>query len=82
MSNIPPFLEHMAAHHVYAEVFNPRSPEEIAEKLNFMLSNPEEIKAKAQESQKAISHFTWERSAEGYLTIFDEILSSKSWSEK
>lgn len=38
MSNIPPFLEHMAVHHVRAEVFNPRSPEDIAEKLDAILS--------------------------------------------
>ncbi len=77
MSNIPPFLEHMAVHNVHAEIFDPRCPEDIAEKMDFMLSNPEIIKTRARDSQRAISQFTWERTAEGYLTIFDEILSSR-----
>lgn len=77
MSNIPPFLEHMAVHNVHAEVFDPRFPEDIAEKMNDILSNSEELRAKVEASKQAISQFTWERSAEGYLSIFDEILSAK-----
>jgi glycosyltransferase involved in cell wall biosynthesis len=74
MSNIPPFLEHMFVHQVHAEIFDPRSPEDIAEKLDAILSNPEQAKLKALQSKEAISHFTWERSAEGYLKIFEEML--------
>jgi glycosyltransferase involved in cell wall biosynthesis len=74
MSNIPPFLEHMSVHQVHAEIFNPRSPEDIAEKLDYILSNPEQMKSKTLQSKEAISKYTWERSAEGYLKIFDEVL--------
>ncbi len=76
MSNIPPFLEHMEVHRVHAEIFDPRSPEDIAEKIGRLLSNIPETKLKALESQQNIRHFTWERSAEGYLKIFDEMIQT------
>ncbi len=81
MSNIPPFLEHMAVHNVYAEIFDPRSPEDIAEKMDYILSNREQVRVKTEDSKQAISQFTWERTAEGYLRIFDEILSSHEQKE-
>lgn len=81
MSNIPPFLEHMAVHNVYAEIFDPRSPEDIAEKMDYILSHPEESRARTEDSKRAINQFTWERTAEGYLKIFDEILSSHGQKE-
>lgn len=74
MSNIPPFLEHMRAHDVRAEIFDPRSPEDIAEKILSILKNPSKIQEDVAYSQKAISHFTWERSAKGYLDVFEEVL--------
>lgn len=74
MSNIPTFLEHLAMHDVRAELFNPRSPEDIAAKLSNILSHPEKAKSDAQYSQKAIEHFNWERTAQGYLEIFDQML--------
>ena len=76
MSNIPTFLEHLAVHDVRAEIFDPRSPEDIAEKLDNVLSNPEKTQADIRHSQEAIGHFTWERTAQGYLKIFDEMLAS------
>ena len=76
MSNIPTFLEHIAVHNVRAEIFNPRSPEDIAAKLDLILSNPENAKRDALHSQEAIKLFTWERTALGYLNIFDEILNA------
>lgn len=78
MSNIPTFLEHIAVHDVRAEIFNPRSPEDIAEKLDHILSDPKKARLDARHSQEAIAHFTWEKTAEGYLKIFDEILKSTS----
>jgi glycosyltransferase involved in cell wall biosynthesis len=75
MSNIPPFLEHISFHQVHAEVFNPRSPEDIAEKIDRILAHPQEANLKALQSKEAIGKFTWERSAENYLKIFDEMLT-------
>lgn len=74
MSNIPPFLEHMQVHKVHAEIFDPRSPQDIAEKLDRLLSNAPEAKSKALASQQNIRHFTWEKTAEEYLKIFDGVL--------
>ena len=78
MSDIPPFLEHMSVHKVHAEVFNPRSPEDIAKKLDLIFSDPQQAKMKALQSKEAIHLFTWERSAEGYLKIFEEMLNASS----
>ncbi len=78
MSHIPPFLEHMRAHGVRAEVFDPRSPQDIADKLDAILSNPEKALEDGAHSKEAISHFTWEKTAAGYLDIIDEILTKKS----
>ncbi len=75
MSNIPPFLEHMAVHDVRSAVFNPRSPEDIAEKIDGILSNPQQTAIDVAHSKQAISRFTWEKTAEGYLKVFDEMLA-------
>jgi glycosyltransferase involved in cell wall biosynthesis len=72
MSNIPPFLEHVAVHGVRAEIFDPRSPQDICEKLNNILSNPQKAIEDGEHSRKAIGQFTWERSAAGYLDIINE----------
>lgn len=76
MSHILPFLEHIKTHDVRAEIFDPRSPLDIAEKLERILSNPQKAAEDAEHSKSAISRFTWEASAEGYLAVFDEVLSA------
>ncbi len=75
MSHIPPFLEHIKVHDVRAEIFDPRSPQDIAEKLERILSNPQKAAEDTAHSKRAISHFSWERTAEGYLSVFDEVLT-------
>jgi glycosyltransferase involved in cell wall biosynthesis len=75
MSHIPPFLEHMKTHDVRAEIFDPRSPEDIADKIGRILSNPLKSLEDAAHSREAISAFTWERSAQGYLDVFEETIS-------
>ena len=74
MSDIPPFREHVKVHDVRAEIFDPRSPRDIAEKLERILSNPQKSAEDTAHSKNAISHFTWERSAEGYLRVFEDVL--------
>lgn len=76
MSHIPPFLEHIQVHDVRAEIFDPRSPQDIAEKIGWILSNPEKAAQDAEHSRKAIGAFTWERTARGYLDVFDEALNA------
>jgi len=76
MSRIPTFLEHMEVHGVRSGLFDPRSPASIAEALEEILLSPTRAKEDAAHSQQAISAFTWEKTAEGYLHIFDEVLAS------
>lgn len=78
MSNIPPFLEHLAYHRVKAAVFDPRNVYDIVEKIAFLLDNPLIAQENARDSQIAIRQFTWEESARKYLEIFDEICSKGS----
>ena len=74
MSNIPPFLEHIAVHGVRAEIFDPRSPRDICEKLDNILSNPQKALEDGEHSRQAIGQFTWERSAAGYLSVINEAI--------
>jgi glycosyltransferase involved in cell wall biosynthesis len=78
MSHIPPFLEHLRVHDVRAAIFDPRSPEDIAEKLESLLLNPEKAAADGAHSKQAMGHFTWRRAAEAYLTIIEDILMVSS----
>lgn len=77
MSNIPTFLEHIAVHDVRAEIFDPRSPQDIADKLERILANPDKAAQDVAHSKAAISHFTWERTAEEYLKVFEEVLQQR-----
>ncbi len=72
MSNIPAFLEHLEIHGVRAEVFNPHSPYDIADKIEAILKNPEKAKNDALHSQKALHPFTWEQIAKNYLQVFHD----------
>jgi len=76
MSRILPFIEHMQVQDVRAKVFDPMSPQDIADKIESILSNPEAAKKDAQHSQQAIGRFTWERTAAKYLQVFDEACKS------
>jgi len=76
MSNIPPFLEHLQTHDVRAEIFDPRSPKDIAEKIDRILKNPEKALNDIEHSKEAISRFTWEGSAQGYLNVIEEALQT------
>jgi len=74
MSNIPAFLEHLEVQGVLAEVFDPRSPYDIAMKIGAILANPEKAKIDARYSQAALQKYTWEDTASKYLKIFDDVL--------
>ncbi|MDE2417526.1 MAG: glycosyltransferase [Burkholderiales bacterium] len=70
MSNIPAFLEHIHVSGVKAKVFDPRSPEDIADKIASILDNPERARADAASSLEALGRLTWEQTAEAYLKVF------------
>lgn len=74
MSAIPPFLEHMEVHGVRAKVFDPRDPRDIAGKIGEILSNPEAARRDAAISLENIRNLTWSQTADGYLSVFDELM--------
>lgn len=74
MSAIPAFLEHVEAQGMRARVFDPRSPRDIAEKIGEILSDPSRAREDAEESLRHIREVTWRKTAEGYLSVFDEVL--------
>lgn len=78
MSEIPAFIEHLQVQGLYAETFDPRSPTEIAEKIDRIISNPENSGNNVKKSLEAIKKITWEDTARKYLNIFeDAIINNK-----
>ena len=74
MSNIPAFLEHLEIFDVRAQVFDPHSPQDIAQKIAFILDNEEMARADAEHSRKALNLLTWQHTAEAYLNIFRSVI--------
>jgi len=72
MSDIPPFIEHIKVQDVKAQVFDPRNPQDIANKIDAILSNPEKATEDALYSQSVLKNFTWEKVAEKYLAVFNK----------
>ncbi len=78
MSNIPPFTEHLEVQGVRAQIFDPKSPAEIAEKIEHILNNPEEAKTDALYSQQKLAEYDWICVAQRYIAIFEKAISEKS----
>lgn len=76
MSNIPAFLEHLEVFDVRAQVFDPRSPQDIAQKIAFILDNEQVARADAEHSLKALNRLTWKHTAEAYLNIFRNVVKN------
>jgi glycosyltransferase involved in cell wall biosynthesis len=77
MSNIPAFIEHLEVQNVRAEIFDPHSPQDIADKIHAILTNPYKAAEDARHSQQAIQQHTWKHTATNYLKIFDQTLEGK-----
>ena len=82
MSNIPAFIEHLDHLGVYAKVFDPRSPIDIADKIEQILNNPEEARNNAERSRVSMSKVTWNDTAASYLKIFRQALNLDTHSFK
>ena len=74
MSDIPQFLEHIEVQGVWAAIFDPRDPRDIAAKIAGILRNDDDALALAAASATAIGRHTWRETARGYLTAFDDAL--------
>lgn len=71
MSNIPAFQEHVDILGVRAEVFDPRSAEDIAGKIGKILASPEKARQDALHSQEMLQKLDWASVAKKYLEVFD-----------
>jgi glycosyltransferase involved in cell wall biosynthesis len=59
---------------VKAKLFDPRSPQGIADQLESILKDPEAAETDAKASLEAISSWSWKRTAGLYLQTFEEAL--------
>jgi glycosyltransferase involved in cell wall biosynthesis len=76
MARIPAFLEHLEVQGVRAQVFDPRDPREIARSIAAILDNPEEARADAAQSRRALQSFSWDETADAYLDVFRSAVST------
>ncbi|HSX38524.1 MAG TPA: glycosyltransferase [Chlamydiales bacterium] len=72
MSNIAPFTEHLEVQGVKAQIFDPKSPADIAEKIESILSNPQQAKMDAMDSQKKLAQYDWSCVAQKYINVFEK----------
>ena len=72
MSNIPVFLEHIEIQNVKAQIFDPRNPVDIADKLMNIVKNYEKAKKDALYSQEQLKKYTWEIVAKKYIDVFEK----------
>lgn len=71
MSNIPSFTEHLEVQGVRAQIFDPKSSVDIAEKIDYILSHPEEARADALYSQERMNSYNWSLVAQKYIDVFE-----------
>ena len=76
MSNIPSFIEHLEIQGLFAEIFDPRNPLDIAEKIYSIIYNKEKTEFNVNKSLEAIKNITWENTASKYIKIFEEAICS------
>jgi glycosyltransferase involved in cell wall biosynthesis len=79
MSNIDPFVEHLdMMSGLYATLFDPLNPYDIAAKLTFVLENRDFVLQKARESKTVFKNYTWEKAAGSYVELFENICKLNS----
>lgn len=78
MSNIPAFTEHLEVFGVRAQVFDPRSPQDIAEKIAVILDEPDKAREDALISKSRLAEMTWKITAARYLEIFRNAIQASS----
>ena len=74
ISNIPCYLQQVEHLGVKTEFFNPKNCEDIANKMLFLLDNPEIAKQNAQDSKLALEKYTSKDVADEYMKIFEKVL--------
>ena len=59
-----------------AELFDPESPEEIAESMKKILSSPEYQKVLIQKGKEKAARFSWKNTADGFMKLYRERTAS------
>lgn len=57
--------------------FDPSSPEDIAEKMNQVLSNSDLRNRLINNGFERVKHFSWEKSAKEHLVVFEEVFQAQ-----
>lgn len=78
MSNIPPFTEHLEVQGVKAQIFDPKSPSDIAEKIEYILNHPEQMKKDIEDSQQKLARYDWSCVAQKYINAFEKAFHDKN----
>ncbi|MEX2031846.1 MAG: glycosyltransferase family 1 protein, partial [Dehalococcoidia bacterium] len=60
-----------------AEYFDPRNPEEIADAVLRILSDPTLAKSLVEKGLERQAEFTWRRAAEGTLAVYERARASR-----
>lgn len=75
MSNIPSFTEHLEIVGMKAQIFDPRSPEDIANKIQAILEDQEGARSNPKNSQEILNVISWEKVAKAYLNVFHDAIN-------
>jgi glycosyltransferase involved in cell wall biosynthesis len=81
MSDIAPYREHVDTIGVRAQMFDPRSPQSIADSIRAILDDPDRAALDVQASTAALARLTWDSTAAGYLEIFRHAVESAGQSQ-
>jgi glycosyltransferase involved in cell wall biosynthesis len=73
MSDIAPYVR--------AQMFDPRSPQSIADSIRAILDDPDRAALDVQASTAALARLTWDSTAAGYLEIFRHAVESAGQSQ-
>jgi UDP-glucose:(heptosyl)LPS alpha-1,3-glucosyltransferase len=52
---------------------NPKNPKEIADKLNYLLSNESLLRKMGRDARKKAEQYSWKKTAEEMLKVFEEV---------
>ena len=70
VADIPSNREHLSEQKVFAQLFNFRNPDDIAEKIINLMEDQEKYLNLAIQSKKEISKIEWKSVAKKYLEVF------------
>lgn len=78
MSDIPAFSEHLVYQDLRAKVFDPRNPQDIADKIAAIIDDPVQARKDVEHSLQALEKLTWAQTASQYMAVFQEALASQA----